>query len=580
MRNIYTFFIMNILASSIYAVELSPEDRSRICRLNIPEAPAQEIELPYNISYFISPNPNGNEVAVILGYQNRLIDLRANDKKGKLKEGSDHAIPGVIDPVFTPDGKYITIPTRDYVKQKIEFFEYNELKANKDEEEEKISELPSQIDAGKGNPYQSVGQPKSNQYNYISDPSGFGKERRKNIQMVVVSDKRGLFGRNISSKKKTLCKNKITGHLPMISKDGKYLSYLDENTHTTKIMYIGKKGDECREVIDLGIPTGKVAFNFDPNNKKIAFHVERNNSQTEWFAQPEETFSTDSFVMSIDTTNEGKEDEKWEVTDITRLTNTTTPQNGTYYPRFTRDGNIIAAKAKYNPKDDSVTSSIQVFENINEYKVSKSITNILYKDHCQEDSDGLVAIGKLWGEVCESLELPDRELDSILIAPFIDRSSCEELVKNYFVETEKLSKSDLLALCPENEGNYTRNKKRVSVDVISKNKKSGAELFESKCKICHLLGYRTSGGISFFDSNGIKHSNHDSSVGMNEEMARRTIESLNSSDAMVKMPPENTALGNEDRKKMSLYILSFINDENLRNEMLELIENPTAPPNE
>ena len=175
--------------------------------------------------------------------------------------------------------------------------------------------------------------------------------------------------------------------------------------------------------------------------------------------------------MSIDTTNEGKEDEKWEVTDITRLTNTTTPQNGTYYPRFTRDGNIIAAKAKYNPKDDSVTSSIQVFENINEYKVSKSITNILYKDQCQEDSEGLVAIGKLWGDVCESLELPDRELDSILIAPFIDRSSCEELIKNYFVETEKLSKKDLLALCPENEGNYTRNKKRVSVDVISKTKK-------------------------------------------------------------------------------------------------------------
>ena len=67
---------------------------------------------------------------------------------------------------------------------------------------------------------------------------------------------------------------------------------------------------------------------------------------------------------------------------------------------------------------------------------------------------------------------------------------------------------------------------------------------------------------------------------MNEDMARRTIESLNSSDAMVKMPPENTSLGNEDRKKMSLYVLSFINDENLRDEMLELIENPTAPPNE
>ena len=57
----------------------------------------------------------------------------------------------------------------------------------------------------------------------------------------------------------------------MISKDGKYLSYLDENTHTTKIMYIGKKGEECREVIDLGIPTGKVRLTSTQIIKKLPF---------------------------------------------------------------------------------------------------------------------------------------------------------------------------------------------------------------------------------------------------------------------------------------------------------------------
>ena len=50
----------------------------------------------------------------------------------------------------------------------------------------------------------------------------------------------------------------------------------------------------------LDSPHGKGFFNFDPNQKQLAFHVTRAETKTEWFDAIKETFSSDIFVMNID----------------------------------------------------------------------------------------------------------------------------------------------------------------------------------------------------------------------------------------------------------------------------------------
>lgn len=58
--------------------------------------------------------------------------------------------------------------------------------------------------------------------------------------------------------------------LPIMTQDGRELGARDESTGTTKIFALGA-GGTCREVLDLGLPTTKVAF--APDGRRVAFAV-------------------------------------------------------------------------------------------------------------------------------------------------------------------------------------------------------------------------------------------------------------------------------------------------------------------
>lgn len=60
--------------------------------------------------------------------------------------------------------------------------------------------------------------------------------------------------------------------IPIMSRDGQEVAARDEATATTKIFRI-LEGGRCREVLDLGMQTGKVAF--DPTGRFVAFAVPR-----------------------------------------------------------------------------------------------------------------------------------------------------------------------------------------------------------------------------------------------------------------------------------------------------------------
>ena len=102
--------------SSLNDSQLDSEFTQRYCSINVPPKPRKTVKLPYNLSFFISPNPNGEEVAVIADFNNRLVNLSDVPDGHSIVENKDEqVIPGVVDPVFTPDGKYITLPSSKFI---------------------------------------------------------------------------------------------------------------------------------------------------------------------------------------------------------------------------------------------------------------------------------------------------------------------------------------------------------------------------------------------------------------------------------------------------------------------------------
>ena len=562
--------------------------RQQYCTINIPEKPEKTITLPFPLSFFISPNPNGKEVAVIdEGFANKLIDLSSLSDQEVLSDGSKQIsiLPGSVDPVFTPDGKYITLPSSI-------FYRYEDAKKKADKAKPVVQEFH-------GAPYQSVGQPnpKRRDYNYISDPNPIDPESNIYFTKVLIEDKKvlGIFKREVQTiSKGHVCKGKITGSLPMISPDGKYISYLDKFTQTTKIMFIGVNGDECKEVLDLGIPTGKVSFNFDENNRQLTFHVERSNYISGWFQEITATFSTDAFILDIDSsTNEETGDEKWKVSGMKRLSMNSTPRTGTYYPRFTRDGGVIAAKTTVD-KDGDVVSNIVQFSGTQIDRLQSNTTAIINPSlvkgqaDCQKSPvlDRQIALGKLFSSVCDTLSLPDQDKDSLLIAPFIDRDSCFHLITDFWnsrwakikMKTssrkeedlsylDNITKDDLLAICPEETGRSTEVK--IEAEKINDKQVTDAELFQDKCAACHESGFNeVKGGLAFFhagDNGGLVENtrNTGSYAGLNSYTAEMSILSLISRPEDVRnvMPPEETHITKEEKIRIARYLMKYI-DEN------------------
>ena len=122
----------------------SMDPSKNYCDVNIIDRPSKTVHLPYNLSYFISANPNGEEVGVISG-GNRLVDLnQIGDGERITLRDREYEVPGSYDPVFTPDGKYVTTPLivpqggDEAAQFRTFFFEINNLRKKQDKSKPKM----------------------------------------------------------------------------------------------------------------------------------------------------------------------------------------------------------------------------------------------------------------------------------------------------------------------------------------------------------------------------------------------------------------------------------------------------------
>jgi hypothetical protein len=289
--------------------------------------------LDFSPNYFISPHPDKNYVGAITPDGNVLVDL--NNVNVDTNGAEKYRLPYKYDPVFTPDGVNITIPG-------MTTYSFSEVDKGISNGEKDFSNMkPTSRPGVADGVYQSVGMynkkigdKEVKVYRYIDDTN----EASVSDYRVMDDGTTKIIGGH-----DRLCPKVRGRDLPMLSKDGKYASFLSQGT--TKIFKISRSG-KCKQVVDLGFATGKVSFDFTGN--KLAFHVDAVRTNRNFFSDIGK-HTKDVFVVNIEKEGEGSDDEKWKKTAITRITSNLKSGHGSYYPRFRRDGTIVMISAFSSP---------------------------------------------------------------------------------------------------------------------------------------------------------------------------------------------------------------------------------------
>jgi hypothetical protein len=186
-----------------------------------------------------------------------------------LDDGENRLAPGWIDFVPTPDGRYFVTPGAD--DEGLTFFDARDvLEAARQDRGRSVESIFT--DLRMRDQYPSVG---------ILEHS-----ESRTLYRVLTSWFRGLVYRDYEVRV-----NAATGlssvrpvgepsvpcaelalSTPIMSQDGREVAARDERTGTTKIFEILEAG-ACREVLDLGAPTSKVAWH--ASGQKLAFATPR-----------------------------------------------------------------------------------------------------------------------------------------------------------------------------------------------------------------------------------------------------------------------------------------------------------------
>jgi mono/diheme cytochrome c family protein len=406
------------------------------CQLRDVNLTSEESLSGRRLSYFISSVDD----AVMMISNGNYIKMQGSDHQMKL--------PGPYDAVASPDGKYYSVPTGG-----LTFYDLHatkeEAKAGKSRTE--LSDIGRDPDFGES--YQSLG--------------AYQKDGKTIYRALSVSHLRdytaGADGRiapvDSASGAPRACKN-LAGmrlQLPMISKDGQYLSTYNMDTQTTVIYRISPENpSNCEKVIDLGMPTGKVDFNAD--SSKITFHVDNLAGTHQSFGGLSREYSKDVMVMQL---KKGPDGLLNGIDGYARLSTNVKGGTGTYYPRFRMDGSIVAMR----DRGDGNGHSLAYF----------STKNLKFADpwspktaNGTEASRGVhaeYALSDLWRKTCGS-SIPSAT-QARWLALSLDPTGCRLLIEREW-ETHKaavlsasaevaglkaetlqsLTKEDLLAICP------------------------------------------------------------------------------------------------------------------------------------
>jgi len=487
--------------------------KKQYCELN--NAPvSKSVKVNDFPSYFFKVHPSGDYIAYIGPEGNQLLDLNS---------GVKYPLPGGLDPTFTPDGEHLLVPMHDIFlngpvpiaellqlaeddnnenfKTGMAFYKFDgftKALKEKDKSKERVKKLHSKPllkdDKSEG-VYQSSSIDKDGQLKVITDSNGVSIKSYKETNQ-------GIEG---SSEIKKLC-DKTEGFqnsIPMISKDGKFISTYNGTTKSTQIFQIKEDG-KCNLALDLGIATGKVSFNWD--SSQITFHIDHfAEGFGNYFSGVASDINKDVYVLNLDTLKEG---EKITLKPSTwaKVTNHSKTGDGSYYPGFSKDGDIFFLSDIDNYFEFSQVKQADLdFKPFYKLPYLDTTTQSTSDDTstCIKLNESLrkpFLLGQLWSGICKNIELSSFT-DSVLLTMGMNQENCKDLVRKEWnqvmiskIKAGFLSKvdmsfvddiniEDLLAACPGNDDSIITPK--VIGQWKKRDKRHLGQIIKQKCIACH-----------------------------------------------------------------------------------------------
>jgi len=277
---------------------------------------SKKIELDDTPSFFFKVKSDGSMISYTIPSPGRRAMEPGQNKLIDIQTEIITDIPGPYDPVFIGNLNLLIIPTIS--RTQYEIFSVQEL----------LSSLRNPLAAVKSLKgfYQSAGILEENsQYSSIRVIA----ERSAKSHSVTDFKFSRMGEIFLNDTEKILCPN-TNFKLPMLSKDGKYVGGLDIDTNTSGVWKI-LDNYECEKVVDLGIKTGKLNFNFD--NTKLTYHIYKKigasdfDTSENYIPHPEITNIANIYVFDILSSSH------------VQITKNRT--SNSLYPDFTKDGTIV-----------------------------------------------------------------------------------------------------------------------------------------------------------------------------------------------------------------------------------------------
>jgi hypothetical protein len=453
--------------------------------------------------FFANITPDGKYVAYI-SVKGKYINylMRFDDPTTRIQ------VPFKTDPVPAPDvdspGGYIATPNGGYA-----LFNYDKL-LRYEKQGHTVSPpiKPDLYDTKIQASYESIGVLKegggTKTYRIAGGSAVFNDFEVQEVNGQSTISHVGPYNR-------AACKNINTpqapNKLPILSKDGKYIGNYTtaHNLDRTQIFALKDDGT-CDLALDLGIPTGKIAFSYD--GRHIAFHVDS------FASDDNKHFTTNGpqVVKNVYVVDVNPENGKLVPTGIRRLTNNTKPGTGCYYPTFTRDGQVVCIQSDRTAKGDPVYSFHMIDPNLSPPEPLFTEKEATYCPNCSREEAPHFMLGALMAEVCPTLGKLQSAEDQALWTLSLDPNACETLVrddwekkKSELLKNSKAAHSgeftaasldevklaDLLAACPA-RGMPTRQEPTVygkaTLMKVSDDPMPPQSIFENRCQECHQKG--------------------------------------------------------------------------------------------
>ena len=402
-------------------------------------------ELP---GYFFKVHPSGKYLSYIGPGANMIVNLET---------GVQHKSLGEVDPVWSPDGKFLTFPGKEGGME----FHHGEaiIKASVDGTPEQSTPIASKLEGV----YQSIGI-NGDGYRMVTDADG------ATISEYTFDQE----GPKVGPEPTKVCGNipDFPTDLPMLSKDAKYLAVYDQSSKSTKIFNVS--ATDCSLALDLGFPTGKVSFN--QNSSQISFHMDQfAEFENGYFSGISKDKVKNVVVMNLTSSDNGQ---KLRPIAWSLVSNHTNSGDGGYYPDFDKEGNI------YHLEDvNNFFQFVKTSQDDLEF-VDFEVESFLDYSGCEacltKQKSPMEVLALLWSSVCKTETKIDMSRANIL-AMAMNPEACLQMVGDFWTESLGVTKEALINTCPKKKSNQ----KEVLGTWDLEREITSEKLIQSQCIMCH-----------------------------------------------------------------------------------------------